>query len=702
MRRIAAVTSTNSLPIANAGTAGTASGVPVAITLTGSDVETCDLSFTAPATTVAGGTLGGLDPRGCVSGSPNTDSASVTYTPPGGGFAGPDSFTFTVDDGTDPSTPKTISITVGGSAGTATFGAAADAQVKSSSANTNYGTLATIRTRDGTGSSSSPIYRSYLQFNVAGVSGTVSDVKLRLFVTDPSPHLQQVFAVTPDTWTESGPGGITYNATPAIDTPASPLASAPVPTTGWVEIDLPNSAVSANGPLSFALKSAGGNSAIFSSREGANRPQLVVTYAGGTANSPPTATGGSPTGTTEDKALTLTIGGSDQETCDLIFNVPATTTHGTIGSPTPVGCTSGSPNADTASVTNTPAANYSGPDSFGYTVTDSAGGTSTPFTVNVTVSPVNDVPIANAGTAGTASGVPVAITLTGSDVETCDLSFTAPATTVAGGTLGGLDPRGCVSGSPNTDSASVTYTPPGGGFAGPDSFTFTVDDGTDPSTPKTISITVGGSAGTATFGAAADAQVKSSSANTNYGTLATIRTRDGTGSSSSPIYRSYLQFNVAGVSGTVSDVKLRLFVTDPSPHLQQVFAVTPDTWTESGPGGITYNATPAIDTPASPLASAPVPTTGWVEIDLPNSAVSANGPQLRAQERRRQQRHLQLQGGRQPTPARGHLRALTRPLEIGWLARSLTGLPPRDYGARAAMSRRYASISGTDRRARSK
>jgi hypothetical protein len=384
--------------------------------------------------------------------------------------------------------------------------------------------------------------------------------------------------------------------------------------------------VSGNGPVSFALKSAGTNSAIFSSREGANRPQLVVTYGGGTANTLPMATGGSPTATTEDKALTLTLGGSDQETCDLIFNVPATTTHGTLGVPSPVGCTSSSPNADTTSVTYTPAANYNGPDNLGYTVTDSAGGTSTQFTVNLTVSPVNDLPIANAGTAGTASGVPVAITLTGSDVETCDLTFIAPATTVAGGTLGALGPRGCVTGSPNTDSASVTYTPPGGGFSGPDSFTFTVDDGTAPSTPKTITITVGGAGGTAVFGPAADAQVNSSNPNTNYGTLTTIRTREGTGSSSSPIYRSYLQFNVAGVSGAVSDVKLRLYVTDPSPNPQQVFAVSPDTWIESGAGGITYNATPAIDTPATPLAGAPVPATGWVEIDLPNAAVSGNGP----------------------------------------------------------------------------
>ena len=277
-------------------------------------------------------------------------------------------------------------------------------------------------------------------------------------------------------------------------------------------------------------------------------------------------------------------------------------------------------------MTYTPAANYNGPDSFGYTVTDSAGGTSTPFTVNVTVSPVNDLPIANAGTAGTASGVPVAITLTGSDVETCDLTFIAPATTVAGGTLSALGPRGCVAGSPNTDSASVTYTPPAAASPVPTASRSRSTTGPPRPRPRRSRSRSAAAGGTAVFGPAADAQVNSSNPNTNYGTLTTIRTREGTGASSSPIYRSYLQFNVAGVSGTVSDVKLRLFVTDASPNLQQVFAVSPDTWIEAGAGGITYNATPVIDTPANPLAGAPVPATGWVEIDLPNAAVSGNGP----------------------------------------------------------------------------
>src|SRR4029453_7337143 len=65
----------------------------------------------------------------------------------------------------------------------------------------------------------------------------------------------------------------------------------------------------------------------------------------------------------------------------------------------------------------TPAPNFSGSDSFSYVVSDGHGGQAS-ATVNVTVNPVNDAPTANNQSVTTNSNTAVAITLTGSDLET--------------------------------------------------------------------------------------------------------------------------------------------------------------------------------------------------------------------------------------------------------------------------------------------
>jgi hypothetical protein len=89
----------------------TAINTPIVITLTGSDVETCDLTFaTAGATN---GALGLITDNPCTPGAPNTDSATVTFTPTTG-VCSPDqgSFTYTVDDGLVASLPATVTIDI--------------------------------------------------------------------------------------------------------------------------------------------------------------------------------------------------------------------------------------------------------------------------------------------------------------------------------------------------------------------------------------------------------------------------------------------------------------------------------------------------------------------------------------------------------------------------------------------------------------
>ncbi|HET9346164.1 MAG TPA: Ig-like domain-containing protein, partial [Candidatus Limnocylindrales bacterium] len=143
-------------------------------------------------------------------------------------------------------------------------------------------------------------------------------------------------------------------------------------------------------------------------------------------------------------------------------------------------------------VAYTPDPGFNGPDSFGYTVSDGAGGSDT-GSVSVTVTAVDDPPTAAPKTASTTSPNPVTITLTGTDPDTCQLTFQVVDLPDHGG-VGSLVGQACVAGSPNSDSATVVYTPTAG-YSGPDAFTYRVLDATGASAPATVSITVNPAAG---------------------------------------------------------------------------------------------------------------------------------------------------------------------------------------------------------------
>ncbi|MCB0085416.1 MAG: PKD domain-containing protein, partial [Caldilineaceae bacterium] len=187
----------------------------------------------------------------------------------------------------------TVNDAGGGGGGSAlTFTTVADALVKSSSATSNYGADSVLRLRGG----SEPLYNSYLQFNVSGLSGAVQSAKLRLYVTDGSDAGGAVYAVSNNgsnntPWTE---GGITWANAPVIS--GGPLTTLGAINAGqWAEYDV-TAAISGNGLFSFGLNTSSSNSAYFSSKEGANPPQLVITVdsgsGGGPTNQPPTVNAG--------------------------------------------------------------------------------------------------------------------------------------------------------------------------------------------------------------------------------------------------------------------------------------------------------------------------------------------------------------------------------------------------------------------------
>jgi formylglycine-generating enzyme required for sulfatase activity len=119
-----------------------------------------------------------------------------------------------------------------------------------------------------------------------------------------------------------------------------------------------------------------------------------------------------------------------------------------------------------------PPANYTGSDSFVVQAYDTWGA-KTSITVNVTIQPVNDAPVAYPQTVSVATNTPRAITLTGSDIEGSGLTYVVV----------NQPPHGALSGTP----PNVTYTPDPG-YKGSDSFTFTANDGTNDSAPATVTL----------------------------------------------------------------------------------------------------------------------------------------------------------------------------------------------------------------------
>jgi len=122
----------------------------------------------------------------------------------------------------------------------------------------------------------------------------------------------------------------------------------------------------------------------------------------------------------------------------------------------------------------TPDPNFFGIDSFSY-FADNGTEQSNVATVNITVDPINDAPVADPQSVTTDEDTPVSITLTGSDVENSALTFTIEAPP-SHGTLSGTEP-------------DLIYTPDAN-YYGADSFTFSVYDGHAYSMPATVKIQV--------------------------------------------------------------------------------------------------------------------------------------------------------------------------------------------------------------------
>jgi len=151
------------------------------------------------------------------------------------------------------------------SAGNLTLIPVADSYANSGSPTTNYGTATTFRV-DG-----SPIVRSYLRFEVQGLTGRVSRATLRIFANSAASAGVVANSLSDNSWTEST---LNYNNAPPVGNALG--SSGPVSAGVWISMDV-TTYITGNGTFSLALTTPGSTAISLASREsGANAPQLMI------------------------------------------------------------------------------------------------------------------------------------------------------------------------------------------------------------------------------------------------------------------------------------------------------------------------------------------------------------------------------------------------------------------------------------------
>ena len=193
----------------------------------------------------------------------------------------------------------------------------------------------------------------------------------------------------------------------------------------------------------------------------------TVTITVNPVNDTPIASSGSLT-TAEDTAATNTLAATDVDGPVLTHVlVDTANAHGTVTLTDPA----------TGAFTYTPDADFHGTASFTFRANDGSLDSSE-ATVTITVTPVNDAPVAAGGLATTEEDTPLTGSVTVADIDGDAPTF-AVVTGPSHGTLIAFD------------SATGTFTyVPDADYSGPDSFTFQANDGTADSNVATVSIAV--------------------------------------------------------------------------------------------------------------------------------------------------------------------------------------------------------------------
>ena len=197
---------------------------------------------------------------------------------------------------------------------------------------------------------------------------------------------------------------------------------------------------------------------------------------GGLANNASPVAVADAASTNEDTVLTLlpatlTANDTDADNDPLAITAVGGATHGSVA-------------LNAGNVVFTPAINYNGPAGFTYSLSDGRGGTSV-GTVNVTVNPVNDSPVATNDTGfSTPLNTPLSIPLS---------TLLSNDTDVDGDTLTVSAVGGALNGSVTITGGNALFTPTAG-YSGPASYTYTARDPGNATATGNVSLLVGAAA----------------------------------------------------------------------------------------------------------------------------------------------------------------------------------------------------------------
>jgi hypothetical protein len=158
--------------------------------------------------------------------------------------------------------------------------------------------------------------------------------------------------------------------------------------------------------------------------------------------------------TPEDMAVAITLGASDVDGDSLTYTILSMPGNGTLTGTAP-------------DVVYTPGANFNGQDSFTFKASD-GGLESNIATVSITVTPVNDAPVANADSASAVVGQTISIAVLANDTDIDDAVSTLRVAAITQQPTYGV---AVISG----EGTSINYTA-GATFAGADTFQYTARD----------------------------------------------------------------------------------------------------------------------------------------------------------------------------------------------------------------------------------